>query len=149
MNLRLDGNEVRAMDDEEREFLKRFASMPKKEIEALYGSATRAAVEADHAEGFPTTHGDEKGIYRLYPDGHKEYIEEDSVAEEKPHYLTMNKSDAEALLAEAAQEAIAKAHALGLPTTHMDEKGVYRLYPDGHKEYISEGPEGEDPKKTF
>jgi hypothetical protein len=27
-------------------------------------------------------------------------------------------------------------------TTHGDEKGVYRLYPDGRKEYIEGYPEG-------
>jgi hypothetical protein len=36
---------------------------------------------------------------------------------------------------EAAREAIAETHALGLPSTHMDNEGIYKLYPDGHKEY--------------
>ena len=49
--------------------------MSKKEIEALYGEATRHAIKKHHAAGRFTTHGDEKGVYRLYPDGRKEYIE--------------------------------------------------------------------------
>lgn len=54
----------------------------------------------------------------------------------KKSFFTMTKDEKEALLKEAAEEAIAEAHAAGRPTTHGDEKGVYRLYPDGHKEYI-------------
>ena len=37
---------------------------------------------------------------------------------------------------EAAKEAIAETHAAGYPTTHGDDKGVYRLYPNGEKKYI-------------
>ena len=51
-------------------------------------------------------------------------------------FFAMSKDEKEALLGEAAAEAIAEAHAAGHSTTHGDEKGVYRLYPDGHKEYI-------------
>lgn len=36
----------------------------------------------------------------------------------------------------AAKEEIAKTHTAGRPSTHGDEKGVYHLFPDGHKEYI-------------
>ncbi|MGD0237475.1 MAG: hypothetical protein ABSC55_23465 [Syntrophorhabdales bacterium] len=53
----------------------------------------------------------------------------------KKSFFDMSGKEMEALLKEAAAEAIAKTHAAGLPTTHGDEKGVYRLYPDGHKEY--------------
>ena len=42
------------------------------------------------------------------------------------------------LARDATQSAIAHSHALGLPTTHGDQKGVYLLYPDGHKEYVKE-----------
>ncbi|MDU4961993.1 MAG: hypothetical protein E6X17_15165 [Sporomusaceae bacterium] len=41
----------------------------------------------------------------------------------------------EAIFQEAVKEAIAKAHAAGFPTTHMDEKGIYQLFPDGRKVY--------------
>lgn len=51
-----------------------FITMGKDEIEALYGEATGEAIASTHAQGFPTTHADDRGIYRLYPDGHKEYI---------------------------------------------------------------------------
>ncbi|MBA4391666.1 MAG: hypothetical protein C0399_12135 [Syntrophus sp. (in: bacteria)] len=54
---------------------KSFLEMNKTEIEALYGEATRRAIKKHHAAGLFTTHGDEKGVYRLYPDGRKEYIE--------------------------------------------------------------------------
>jgi hypothetical protein len=54
----------------------------------------------------------------------------------KRSFFGMSRHEEEALLKEAADEAIAKTHAAGLPTTHGDEKGVYRLYPDGRKEYI-------------
>jgi hypothetical protein len=54
---------------------KALLEMGKKEIEAVYGDATKKAVEKHHVAGRFTTHGDEKGVYRLYPDGRKEYIE--------------------------------------------------------------------------
>ena len=54
---------------------KRFIDMDKAEREAFFGEATRKAIAKIHAAGHPTTHGDEQGIYQLYPDGHKEYIE--------------------------------------------------------------------------
>jgi len=54
---------------------KGFLEMSKAEIETLYGEATSKAIKEHHAAGRFTTHGDEKGVYRLYPDGRKEYIE--------------------------------------------------------------------------
>jgi hypothetical protein len=54
---------------------KKFLEMPKKEREAMLSEATHKAIAETHALGLPTTHGDNKGVYRLYPDGHKEYIE--------------------------------------------------------------------------
>jgi len=44
----------------------------------------------------------------------------------------------ERIFGEAAREAIASAHAAGLYTTHGNDKDVFRLYPDGHREYITE-----------
>ena len=44
----------------------------------------------------------------------------------------------ERIFGEATKEAMASAHAAGLYTTHGDDKGVFRLYPDGHKEYMTE-----------
>lgn len=44
----------------------------------------------------------------------------------------------DALVSEAAAEEIAKHHAAGRTTTHMDGGGrIYRLYPDGSKVYVS------------
>lgn len=54
---------------------KRISEMNKEEQEAFFGQATRAIVDKAHAKGRYTTHGDEKGVYRLYPDGHKEYLD--------------------------------------------------------------------------
>jgi 4-alpha-glucanotransferase len=54
---------------------KEFLEMPKEEREALLAEATHKAIKETHALGLPTTHGDDKGVYRLYPDGHREYIE--------------------------------------------------------------------------
>lgn len=36
------------------------------------------------------------------------------------------------------QEAIKKIHDAGLPTTHSDKRGRYRLFPDGRKKYIGD-----------
>lgn len=44
---------------------------------------------------------------------------------------------AEKIFAGAVKKAIASTHALGLPTAHGDIHGLYYLYPDGHKEYVS------------
>jgi hypothetical protein len=54
---------------------KRFLDMDTAERETFFGEATRKAISKIHASGLPTTHGDAQGIYQLYPDGHKEYIE--------------------------------------------------------------------------
>jgi hypothetical protein len=48
--------------------------MTKEQKEARAGKATRAAVARSHALGHPTAHADEKGVYKLYPDGHREYV---------------------------------------------------------------------------
>lgn len=45
------------------------------ETDAIVKSAATSAVARTHAAGRYSTNGDEKGIYRLYPDGRKEYIE--------------------------------------------------------------------------
>ena len=54
---------------------RRFIDMDRAERETFFGEATKKAISKIHASGLPTTHGDEQGIYQLYPDGHKEYIE--------------------------------------------------------------------------
>lgn len=43
------------------------------EIEILAGEAAKDAIDETHAAGRPSTHGDEIGVYHLFPDGHKEY----------------------------------------------------------------------------
>jgi len=53
---------------------KTWYEMTKEEREKCLGEATRKAIAETHAMGRPSTHGDNKGVYRLYPDGHKEYI---------------------------------------------------------------------------
>lgn len=40
------------------------------------------------------------------------------------------------LVTQAAAAGIAELHAKGIPSTHADEKGIYRLYPDGVKVYL-------------
>lgn len=49
-------------------------NMTKKESEAFLAKATKAEIAKHHAAGRPTAHGDEKGVYLLFPDKHKEYI---------------------------------------------------------------------------
>jgi|GEM_PF-1657782 hypothetical protein len=53
--------------------------------EAILGKATRAEIARHHDAGHPTGHGDEKGVYKLYPDGRKVYTkryhEKDQVKE--------------------------------------------------------------------
>ncbi len=48
--------------------------MSTEEKEAVAREAVRKAIADTHAAGRPSTHGDEKGVYQLYPDGRKEYI---------------------------------------------------------------------------
>ena len=52
-----------------------FLAMNKCERESFFAQATKKAITKIHAAGLPTIHGDEHGIYHLYPDGRKEYIE--------------------------------------------------------------------------
>lgn len=40
------------------------------------------------------------------------------------------------LFEKAAEKGIAETHALGAPTMHEDKKGIYRLYPNGRREYV-------------
>lgn len=47
-----------------------------------------------------------------------------------------SKEEQEAILKKVVAKEIAETHALGMPTTHGDDKGVYYLHPDGRKEYI-------------
>ncbi len=50
----------------------------------------------------------------------------------------------------AAKEAIEQAHFQGIATTHLDDKGIYLLYPDGHKEYqIEPEPENHMKEKKY
>lgn len=46
------------------------------EWDALMKKAAKKAIEETHAAGRPSTHGDDVGVYHLYPDGRKEYIKE-------------------------------------------------------------------------
>lgn len=50
-----------------------YFDLPKEEKEKIFARATKAAIAEAHALGLATTHGDGKGIYKLYPDGRREY----------------------------------------------------------------------------
>jgi hypothetical protein len=54
---------------------RKFLEIPKEEREAMPAEATHRAMTDTSALGLPTTHGDDKVVYRLYPDGNKEYTE--------------------------------------------------------------------------
>lgn len=56
---------------------KKFHELSGKEVEKLLKDGTKKIIKKAHADGQPTAHGDENGIYKLYPDGHKEYVERD------------------------------------------------------------------------
>jgi hypothetical protein len=62
--------------------MKDFRDMTKEEKEELFNKGVKQAITEHHAAGRATTHADEKGIYRLYPDGSKKYIEEDTTGNE-------------------------------------------------------------------
>ena len=54
--------------------LKKIWEFTEHEMEILAGEAAKEAIDETHAAGRPSTHGDEKGVYHLFSDGHKEYI---------------------------------------------------------------------------
>jgi hypothetical protein len=54
---------------------KKIWELTSEETDALVGEAAKKAIAETHGAGRPSTHGDEKGVYLLYPDGRKEYIE--------------------------------------------------------------------------
>ena len=54
--------------------LEEFIELSKEEMEKIFGEATRKAIAETHAAGRPSCHGDNKGVYELYPDGTKKYI---------------------------------------------------------------------------
>ena len=53
---------------------KSFFDMSGEERTAMYADGITAEVARHHAEERYTTHGDEHGVYRLYPDGRKRYV---------------------------------------------------------------------------
>lgn len=53
---------------------KGYWDLTKEEKEAVFAEATKKAIAETHATGRPSTHGDDKGVYHLYPDGRKKYI---------------------------------------------------------------------------
>jgi hypothetical protein len=44
------------------------------EMDSAMEEAAKKAIDETHAAGRPSYHGDGKGEYYLYPDGHKEYV---------------------------------------------------------------------------
>lgn len=44
------------------------------QFDEVFKDAAKKAIAETHKAGRPSVHGDEKGIYNLYPDGRKEYI---------------------------------------------------------------------------
>jgi hypothetical protein len=53
---------------------KSFFAMSAEERTAMYAEGVHAEAARHHVEGRYTTHGDENGVYRLYPDGRKQYV---------------------------------------------------------------------------
>ncbi len=81
----------------------------------LLHQAARTAIQEAHQAGLATTHGDDKGVYRLHPDGRREYLNPPIEAVQK-----------------TVKEAIKNIHAAGLPSAHADDQGrVYERMPDG------------------
>jgi hypothetical protein len=72
----LDSNNSLLKNDKGVLEMKDFREMTKEEKEDLFNKGVKQAIEEHHAAGRATMHADEKGIYRLYPDGSKQYIEE-------------------------------------------------------------------------
>ena len=54
--------------------LEEFIELSKEEQEKIFGEATRKAIAATHAVGRPSCHGDNLGVYNLYPDGTKNIL---------------------------------------------------------------------------
>lgn len=44
------------------------------EMDSAMEKAAKKAIDETHTAGRPSYHGDGKGEYYLYPDGHKEYV---------------------------------------------------------------------------
>jgi hypothetical protein len=62
---------------------------------------------------------------------------QEDVMKNECSFIVMPREEIKKLYGEATREAIAETHALGLPTTHVDENGAYDEYPDGHREYLA------------
>ena len=50
-----------------------FGDLGAEEVTRISTEGVKAAIADLHAAGIPSVHGDAKGIYKLYPDGYKEY----------------------------------------------------------------------------
>lgn len=53
---------------------KKIWEMTNEEMDLIVKQAAKKAIAETHAAGRPSTHGDDKGVYQLYPDGRKDYI---------------------------------------------------------------------------
>ncbi len=51
-------------------------------------------------------------------------------------FFELGKEEKEKALGEVTKKAIAEHHKAGRATTHADVKGIYKLFPDGRKEYV-------------
>lgn len=53
---------------------KNFWDLSKAETEELLAQSAAEEIAKTHAAGRPTTHGDKKGVYQLFPNGRREYV---------------------------------------------------------------------------
>ena len=67
--------------------LEEFIELPKEEKEKIFGEATRKAIAETHAAGRPSCHGDNLGVYNLYPDGTKNILNYTKKDREKTPYI--------------------------------------------------------------
>jgi hypothetical protein len=100
--------------------------------------AVNAARASVGLEGFKISKEDEAQAQRFI-NGEIELPDFLKVTKERKltidEYHALSKEKREEIFRRGTKAAIAQTHALGLPTTHGDGKGIYKLYPDGHKEY--------------
>ena len=107
-------------------YVERMKNLPLEAIEAPVRKAVAEAIQSTHTRGLATCHGDDGGVYYLYPDGSKRYQTEPD-RQRTTRYLAAAHSLGEYF---GLEEAVALARQKGTVVRMPDKADVAKLPPD-------------------
>jgi hypothetical protein len=107
-------------------YLERMRNLPLEAIEAPARKAVAEAIRSTHALGRATCHGDDGGVYYLYPNGLKRYQTE-ADRQRAERYLSAARSTGDYF---GLDEAVALARQKGVAIRMPDKADITKLPPD-------------------